>query len=61
MIDPQIVFSCKLILKVVFLFCLIFWSIVNTARTFYKQDIPVGNMICHSISLTGFIVLQWLL
>ena len=47
-------------LKLLFLFLAVMWTLVNTARFIGKQDIPALNFILQAIGITGFIWLQWL-
>ena len=48
------------IIKVVCLFVTILFTIVNAARLYNKNSLPVANFLLHGIGLTGFIYLQWI-
>jgi len=49
-----------LILKIVFLFVGVLFTLTNVIRTTLKNDVSAANMIYQAIGITGFIVLQWL-
>jgi hypothetical protein len=50
-----------IILKAIFLFIAILFTIANIIRVIFKNDIPVTNTVLQTIGITGFIVLQWLI
>ena len=50
-----------LILKIIFLFLAVFFTVVNASRLYGKQNTPPINFIAQAIGITGFIVIQWLL
>jgi hypothetical protein len=49
------------VLKCLFLFVGILFSIANIERTILQSEIPVANNIWQAIGITGFIILQWLI
>jgi len=48
------------ILKIIFLFIAVFFTINNTFRLIAKNDNTPMNVIIHAIGITGFIYLQFL-
>lgn len=48
-------------LKVVSLFQVIFWSLINGTKFYRGHRISGMNFFFQSIGITGFIVLQWLI
>ena len=50
-----------LILKVLFLFISIWFTIINTGRIIAKQNIHWSNFIYQAIGLTGFITVMFLI
>ena len=48
------------IIKVACLFMAILFTIVNGARVYQRNDIPMANFLYHAAGLTGFIYLQWI-
>ena len=50
------------ILKIVFLFLAVFFTLVNTVKAMneYEAILPL-NFILQAIGITGFIYLQWLI
>ena len=47
------------ILKIIFLFLAVFWTLVNFGRLYYKVSIPALNFVIQTIGIVGFIVLQF--
>jgi len=47
------------VIKIVFLFLGILFTIANTYRTVLKNDIPAINVILQTIGIVGFIVCHW--
>ena len=50
-----------IIIKIIFLFIAILFSIIDTGRLYLKNDIPIFNNVFHAIGITGFIVCQWVI
>lgn len=49
------------ILKVLFLFLGIWWTIVNLGRMHARNDLSNGNVLLQDIGISGFIYLQWIM
>ena len=49
------------ILKIVFLFIAVFFTLVNIYKVIYKESVLAKWMVFQAIGITGFIVLQWLI
>ena len=47
-------------LKLIFLFIAIWFTIINIGRIMLKNDVSVINGVLHAIGITGFIYLQFL-
>lgn len=45
--------------KLVFLFFAIWSTTINVMRLIYKQTVPAANIFTQSISIFGFIVIQF--
>lgn len=50
-----------LILKAIFLFIGIWWSIVNLYRLCYKVELSTVNILLQAIGIAGFIFVQWII
>ena len=50
-----------LILKIIFLFITVLFTLSNGAKLYYKARISVDQFIAWAIGITGFIVCQWLI
>ena len=50
-----------LVLKVLFLFVSVWFSIVNTSRLIGRNDIPGSNFVYQAIGITGFITVMFLI
>lgn len=48
------------ILKIVFLFLGVWWSLINTVKTIRGQELSVLNFIFQAIGITGFVYIQFL-
>lgn len=46
-------------LKVIFLFLGVWWTLVNTIRVINRASLPSINILLQAIGITGFIVLQF--
>jgi len=49
------------ILKLVFLFFAVWFTIINIGRVLLKERVPGSNLLIQAIGITGFIVFQWLI
>lgn len=47
------------ILKIMFLFFAVLYTIANLTKIKYKNDIPSGNILFQTIGIIGFIVIQF--
>lgn len=47
------------ILKVVFLFVSIWFTLININLSVCKNDIPVANIVIQAIGIAGFLTLQF--
>lgn len=56
-----IIMNTMLCFKILFIFMSVFFTTVNIARMYGKQNVPVANFLYQAIGITGFIVLEWLL
>lgn len=48
-----------IVIKCICLFLAIWFTIVNTVKMVYKQNIPVNNFFIQAIGITGFLILQF--
>jgi len=48
-----------MILKVIFLFLAVWFTIANAAIVVIKRTLPIGNILIQTIGIVGFIVLQF--
>lgn len=48
-----------MILKVIFLFLAVWFTIANAAIVVIKRTLPIGNILIQTIGIVGFIVLQY--
>lgn len=49
------------ILKFIWLFLSVWWTIINFVKLIRGHKIPAGNVILQVVGITGFIYLQWLM
>ena len=50
-----------LIIKIICIFLVVLFTLVNSALVLHKNTVPAINFILQAIGITGFIVLQWLI
>jgi hypothetical protein len=48
-----------IIIKFIFLFIGIWFSLINIGRLKYEQDIPASSSFLQALGITGFIFLQF--
>lgn len=49
------------ILKYVFLFLAIWFTIINISKVCLRDSIPFANFFYQAIGATGFVIMQWLI
>jgi hypothetical protein len=47
--------------KIICLFIGVLFTYVNSAKVVLREEVPMGNLVAQSISITGFFYLQWLI
>jgi len=48
-----------IVLKIIFLFLGVRWTIVNVGKMLYKQRVPSTNILYQTIGIVGFVVIQF--
>lgn len=49
------------VLKYTFLFLAIWFTIINTSLVCMRDGIPFVNFLFQAVSVTGFVIVQWLI
>ena len=47
-----------IILKIIFLFLMVFFSLINICKMVAKDRIPAANFFWQAVGITGFIFMQ---